>query len=158
CRNCTQGRQYATVQGTSFATPFVSGAAALVWAANPNLSASEVMNTLISSADSGGNDPTGNRIKIVNVFNAVLKAASSNCQTCPDSPEVTVTPSPIFTGPVVTMGIPRGQNDVQKVSVHGVSVPLTPILGLTPGFPGLRTINRPVGYQVWVGYYLASWD
>ncbi len=157
CTYCFSGRQYSTQEGTSFATPFVSGVAALVWAANPRLSADQVMQTLLSTADNGGNDPQSNRMKIVNALNAVLSAAARHCDTCPDSPEVTVTPSPIFTGPVVTLGIPRSRDELQSRSIHGLSLPLTPIFRPATG-PGARPITKPVGYQVWVGYHLSTWD
>ncbi len=39
------------VKGTSFATPMVSGAAALVWSYNPGLTAREVKNLLVNSAE-----------------------------------------------------------------------------------------------------------
>ncbi|WP_150462791.1 S8 family peptidase [Nesterenkonia ebinurensis] len=45
---------YATWTGTSGATPIVAGAAALVMAAHPELSASEVKHRLLTSADSEG--------------------------------------------------------------------------------------------------------
>src|SRR5439155_1061767 len=45
---------YGYASGTSFATPEVSGAAALVWAANPLLDATTVANILKESASAGG--------------------------------------------------------------------------------------------------------
>ena len=45
---------YGYASGTSFATPEVSGAAALVWAANPLLDATSVANILKESASAGG--------------------------------------------------------------------------------------------------------
>lgn len=50
------GGGYAEWNGTSGAAPIVSGAAALVWAANPELSATEVKHRLLSTADSEGAD------------------------------------------------------------------------------------------------------
>jgi minor extracellular protease Epr len=50
---------YATLDGTSMASPFVSGAAALVWSANPTLSVQQVKIALENSArvmGSGGRD------------------------------------------------------------------------------------------------------
>jgi len=48
------GGDYAQWNGTSGASPIVAGAAALVWAANPELSAVEVKHRLLSTADSQG--------------------------------------------------------------------------------------------------------
>ena len=46
---------YGFASGTSFATPEVSGAAALVWAANPTLTAAQVAETLEETASGLGN-------------------------------------------------------------------------------------------------------
>ncbi len=57
--------------GTSFSSPFVAGVAALVWAANPSLSASDVRNILKTTAHSSPD----NRVKrYVDAYAAVSKA------------------------------------------------------------------------------------
>lgn len=48
------GEDYMQWNGTSGASPIVAGAAALVWAANPELSAQEVKHRVLSTADSQG--------------------------------------------------------------------------------------------------------
>gem|GEM_PF-786326 len=48
----TSPSSYRSSSGTSFAAPIVAGTAALVFAANPNLSASEVAHIILSTADS----------------------------------------------------------------------------------------------------------
>ncbi len=63
-----------TINGTSFSSPFAAGVAALVWAADPSLSASEVEQILISTAHPGGDASVR---RIVNAFGAV-KAALGN--------------------------------------------------------------------------------
>lgn len=135
-------------EGTSFSTPYVSGAAALVWAANPQLSASDVMNILISTADPALPDPAGNSTARLDVFTAVFKAAAIHCSACPQAPEVSVDPSTIYNGPMVTVGVPgRAATDLQNKSVHGVSVALTPIIGTSiSGHGSERTI--PLAYQL----------
>jgi thermitase len=50
----TRGNASASWSGTSMATPFVSGAAALVWSAHPELSATQVTNLLLSTAQDLG--------------------------------------------------------------------------------------------------------
>src|SRR4029078_12731507 len=49
---CANGDCWVTPDGTSFATPIVSAAAALVWAVNPGLSAQQVAARLMGTADS----------------------------------------------------------------------------------------------------------
>lgn len=50
CRGVTQPAGYGCGSGTSFAAPFVSGAAALLFSARPNITAAQVRALLISSA------------------------------------------------------------------------------------------------------------
>ncbi len=47
---------YGTESGTSMATPFVSGLAALIWSHNPTLTNMDVRDTIISSVDDIGSD------------------------------------------------------------------------------------------------------
>jgi subtilisin family serine protease len=49
---CADGNCWVTPDGTSFATPIVSAAAALVWSTNPELTAEQVAARLMSTADS----------------------------------------------------------------------------------------------------------
>jgi len=71
--------KYQVKQGTSQAVPHVSGAAALVWAANPNLSAAEVRQILVESVDrlTGAEDEViaGGRL---NAYRAVLIATNQD--------------------------------------------------------------------------------
>src|SRR5262249_47646251 len=67
---------YGTKSGTSMAAPHVTGAAALVWAANPGLTMTEVRNRLLAGTDPigslnrpGPTVPTGGRTGA----NAILK-------------------------------------------------------------------------------------
>jgi subtilisin family serine protease len=48
---CSDPTGYKRLSGTSMATPFVSGAAALVWSANPGLAASAVKTRLLGGSD-----------------------------------------------------------------------------------------------------------
>lgn len=50
------GSVYGTESGTSMATPFVSGLAALIWSYNPTLTNMDVRDTIISSADDIGSN------------------------------------------------------------------------------------------------------
>ncbi|MBM3274510.1 MAG: S8 family serine peptidase [Candidatus Sericytochromatia bacterium] len=51
------GKQYAKFSGTSMATPYVSGVAALVWSKHPELTADQVRDKLLSTAEKLG-DPS----------------------------------------------------------------------------------------------------
>jgi subtilisin family serine protease len=55
----TNGNAHSQVQGTSFAAPFVSGLAALVWARYPYLSAQQVVQRIEDTADGPAGLGTG---------------------------------------------------------------------------------------------------
>jgi thermitase len=67
------GGKYDTFSGTSMATPHVSGAAALVWSANPNATYAQIKDRLLKSRDVVGGlarkVATGGRL---NVYNALM--------------------------------------------------------------------------------------
>ena len=82
----TLGSQiYGNASGTSVATPYVSGAAALLWSMDPNLSSTQVENLLESNADDRG--PTGYDIRYgwgrLNVANAVGANGTGGDVTAP---------------------------------------------------------------------------
>ncbi len=62
------------VSGTSFASPFVAGVAALVWAADPSLTADQVATILIDTAHPGSGQVT----RWVNALDAVQTALGGN--------------------------------------------------------------------------------
>ncbi|MFP5273432.1 S8 family serine peptidase [Coleofasciculus sp.] len=66
------GGGYGSKNGTSMATPHVSGVAALIWSQNPELSASEVKNQILSTVDPisslQGNTVTGGRLNANNAL------------------------------------------------------------------------------------------
>ena len=64
------------INGTSFASPYVAGVAALIWAANPLLSADAVARILIDNAHTGSPDPTVPRW--VNALGSVLAALGTD--------------------------------------------------------------------------------
>jgi hypothetical protein len=68
------------VPGTSFSSPFVAGVAALVWAANPSLSAGGVWEILRDTAHVGGVGTTGNGRR-VNAFGAVARVLGGSVPT-----------------------------------------------------------------------------
>lgn len=76
-----------SINGTSFSSPFVAGVAALVWAANPALSANQVRDILFDTAHVGGLGVTGIQRR-VNAFGAVASVLAGS------PPTVTVTGLP----------------------------------------------------------------
>jgi membrane-anchored mycosin MYCP len=60
---------YTEDQGTSFATPFVSGVAALIIASHPGISEQAVINRIVDTAD--GNDGPGTGAGMINPYDAV---------------------------------------------------------------------------------------
>jgi subtilisin family serine protease len=78
---------YAIGSGTSYAAPEVAGAAALVWAANPSLSAEGVAATIEATSSNGGSWTTDLAFGNVDVAAAVARATSG--------------PAPVVTKPVV---------------------------------------------------------
>lgn len=62
---------YASQSGTSIAAPHVSGAAAILWALRPDLSASDITNALESNADKIASTDPGYGAGILNVARAV---------------------------------------------------------------------------------------
>jgi subtilisin family serine protease len=65
---------YGYGSGTSFATPLVSGAAALVWAANPSLTAAQVAQILKETASSAGRWSPELGFGVIDVAAAVARA------------------------------------------------------------------------------------
>ena len=65
---------YGYGSGTSFAAPEVAGAAALVWAANPALTAPQVIRILEQTASRAGSRAPGVGFGVVNVAAAVAAA------------------------------------------------------------------------------------
>jgi len=68
----TPNNQYQHLNGTSMATPHVSGAIALLWSTFPKLSSKEVKEVILSSVDKisalSGKMVTGGRLNIYNAF------------------------------------------------------------------------------------------
>ena len=71
-----QSNEANRINGTSFASPYLAGVAALIMAANPSLSVSAVENILFTTAQSSP-DPSVNRI--VKAFDAISQVLNEEC-------------------------------------------------------------------------------
>ncbi len=69
------GNSYGVISGTSMATPHVSGAVCLLWAAAPEFTAAEVKQTVLESVDVipalQGRTVTGGRLNVFNIINGL---------------------------------------------------------------------------------------
>jgi hypothetical protein len=91
------------ISGTSYSSPFVAGVAALVWAADPGLSANRVWEVVSETAHRGGVFPGDPRHRRVNAFAAVRSALGVGNFT----PEVDVH---VTGGSTATVDLNRGVN------------------------------------------------
>jgi subtilisin family serine protease len=80
------GGLYGYGSGTSFAAPQVSGAAALVWAANPSLRAVDVASVLEQTASGAGSWSTDLGFGVVDVAAAVARAQVTEPSAAPFTP------------------------------------------------------------------------
>jgi subtilisin family serine protease len=88
---CGDGNCWVTPDGTSFATPIVSAAAALVWAKNPGMSAQQVAARLMSTAQSVPGTGVDFSSGEINVGRAVAGAAAGGLQAIPGAAQLSAT-------------------------------------------------------------------
>ncbi|MEW6471854.1 MAG: S8 family serine peptidase [Actinomycetota bacterium] len=96
---CADGNCWVTPDGTSFATPIVSAAAALVWAANPGLTAQQVAARLMNTADSVPGTGVDFASGEVNVGRAVAGAAALPLQTTSPGVATSISVTSVPVGP-----------------------------------------------------------
>jgi hypothetical protein len=100
CEICTQTGQftYGYVSGTSQATPYVSGIAALLWSYNPNLGVEMIYNALLNSAEDLGT--TGRDNSYGNGLVSALDAYNALTSSSVTAPPITAPVSPPIQAPV----------------------------------------------------------
>ncbi|MBL4765846.1 MAG: S8 family serine peptidase [Colwellia sp.] len=83
------GGGYASFSGTSMATPHVTGAAALTWSVNPELSAIEMKELLMSSGDDNaalaGKTASGKRLNVKNALDSADPTPGFTLKATPSS-------------------------------------------------------------------------
>lgn len=82
---------YASQSGTSIAAPHVSGAAAILWALRPDLTASEIADALQTNADKVASSDPGYGAGILNVARAVASLRLGVTPTSTDTVALTTT-------------------------------------------------------------------
>ncbi len=98
---------FGTAAGTSASTPFVSATAALIWSLYPNLTSTQVIQSIINNTDSlngssGWDSKTG--YGRLNVYQALLNAGNGGGQVT-DYVKTFNSPNPFYTGSISSTDI-----------------------------------------------------
>jgi subtilisin family serine protease len=160
----TVGGTYASSTGTSFSTPFVSGAAALYWTANPSLSAAAVRDALMLRSDPlpslNGITVSGGRLSVANLFDtdAVAPDAISDL-TVIDATHRSVMVR--FTAPGDDGSAGRATRYDVRVSTSPITAAnfasATPLTGEPiPQLPGTLELFKLTGIAPSTSYYIAA--
>jgi len=121
------GDKYGTGSGTSMASPHVAGVAALVWAANPDLTNAQIRGILQSTAEDLGLDPNHQGYGLVRADLAV--AAVGDEPPLPEPADalwvgVTTDKTPYSLGETVYITVTVKENDENGAAVVGAAVRL----------------------------------
>jgi len=140
-RSSLPNNQYAAWSGTSMATPHVSGVAAMVKSANPNLSNVEIRNILTSTAEDLGTAGRDNTygFGLVDTEAAVAAAGSGSGDTTPPAQVTGLTASSVSATQIDLIWNANSESDLQYYKIYrdGVFVTSTSATsfsdtGLTP--------------------------
>jgi len=144
--------RFEAVDGTSFAAPFVAGAAALVWQANPSFTADDVKSALVNTAstnvvENGADAPVtsagAGRLDvrsalgpIATLFPATISFGRVNDEPLPIERTLEITNTTDFPATFQVAVIPKDFSEDARVRVNGVD---TTSVRLNPGEIG--TVN-----------------
>jgi hypothetical protein len=147
---CADGNCWVTPDGTSFAAPIVSGAAALVWAAHPGLSAQQVAARLMSTADAVPGTGTDFSSGEINVGRAVGSVTAG---------PLSAAPAPVATSSSPAVAGPTGKGYWLAASDGGIFSYGNATFG---GSTGGILLNRPIvglaATPTGKGYWLVASD
>jgi len=129
------GGGYDTYSGTSMATPHVTGAAALVWSLNPDLTPVEMKELLMVSGDTNatltGRTVAGTRLNVASALDAANPAPGFRFTATPASQEVEV-------GSAVSYDFNLG-------SIAGWDATVALTVDVTPSLNGVSLSSNSVG-------------
>ncbi len=117
-----RNNRYGSLSGTSMATPYVTGAAALLLAANPGLTVAQLKAALLDNVDPiaalRGRSVTGGRLNLFRALSAVAQAAPP----ANPAPPATPAPAPLAVNPT-SLTLVAGSS--RTLSVSGGQAPYT---------------------------------
>jgi subtilisin family serine protease len=149
------GNTYASFSGTSMATPHVAGSAALLWAANPNLTVQQVKTLLLANGDPlaslNGKTLTGRRLNVANSLAAlaqndtVAPGTVTGFQVTSQSGR-TINLSWTASGDDGAVGTASFYQLTFTDAVTGAVVPLKTLIPPASGTPETLSIEIPYGH------------
>jgi|GEM_PF-6676111 len=135
------GSSYASMSGTSMASPYVAGGAALVWSTYPTLSRTQLRDILRASATTNATtlaSPNAFGAGLINLDAALTAAAVASGGATPvaGSPTATRTVAPTATKPAAPSATATPSTSPSVTATEPVSPTRTAVPTATPRRPG----------------------